>query len=620
MAIIARGAASALGVGAAAFDVLGPGDAAPSAWSSRPPGKPFARVTACDAERSVRPRALFELGLAQVRRELDARDPGWRSKRLGVVVGTSSGGFAALERALAAGSEASAPEWSQSAYFAPLGGIARVLEREPDRLVSLYGACASSALALGLGMRWLEQERFELVIAGGYDAESDWVCAGFDSLKATSAGPPRPFRVERDGMALGEGVGLVALTRSAARAYGFIEGFAATTDAVHITAPDRTGAGLARAAQLALADAGLESHQLGLVSAHGTGTSFNDASEAAALARVFGAREQPLYLHAFKPSIGHTLGAASVLEALAALCALERGLCPASASPGTAMPELAGRVLERNEPLLLERCLKLATAFGGANAALVLALAPGLQRQRSTRTVHLAAASPASHELDLAQIADELVVAVERLPRSDMLSSLAIASAGQTLQAAGRAGLRLDRARTGVVVGSVAATIEANAELGVRILARGPEHAEPRRFPATSPNACAGHVAIAFGLGGPSHAVGAGAGAALEALLVARDWVAAGDADAMLVVAAEQTGAAARSSLERLGIPVLEQGALSVLVSTTAMGPVLDEALIERATQAAHDPENIGFRGLGALCQAASLPGFSAFGSVRPPE
>ena len=106
MAIIARGAASALGVGAAAFDVLGLGDAAPSAWSSRPPGKPFARVTACDAERSV-------------------------------VVGTSSGGFAALERALAAGSEASAPEWSQSAYFAPLGGIARVLEREPDRLVSL---------------------------------------------------------------------------------------------------------------------------------------------------------------------------------------------------------------------------------------------------------------------------------------------------------------------------------------------------------------------------------------------------------------------------------------------------------------------------------------------------
>jgi 3-oxoacyl-[acyl-carrier-protein] synthase II len=619
-AIVAFGAASALGVGRAAFDVGGPGERPRQAWSTRAGGKPFARVGACHAPRPDRPRALLDLGLAQVVQQLTELDPAWRGRRLGVIIGTSSGGFAALERAIDGSPEHDHGNWQKSAYFAPLGGVAASLGREPTRLVSLYAACASSTLALGLGLRWLELDEVELVIAGGYDAESDWVCAGFDALKATSHAAPRPFRAERDGMALGEGVALLALARGSTAAYGFLRSFAATTDGVHITAPDRTGQSLARAATSALAAAGLEPAEVDFVSVHGTGTSYNDAAEAAALCAVFGENAAQMCVHAFKPSVGHTLGAAGALESLAALSALQRGVVPASASPGTPMPELPARLHDQNVATPVEHCLKLSTAFGGANAAVVLSRRASPPHLRTRRKVYLIAAGTVCTELDLQRLTGLMIAPSERLPRSDVLSGLAVAASAEALRAATSHGFLLERQRTGVVVGTVGATLQANAEFAARVLARGVQHAEPRRFPGTSPNAAPGHVAIAFGLGGPSHAVGAGPWAACEALEVARDWLGAGDADAFLVVAAEQAGTAARAALLAQGLPALEQGSFALLLATAAGGPLLDEELVARARSLSEEPGNAGFRGLEAFCRAAGLPGPVGFGSVRPPE
>jgi 3-oxoacyl-[acyl-carrier-protein] synthase-1/3-oxoacyl-[acyl-carrier-protein] synthase II len=508
-----------------------------------------------------------------------------------MVIGSSSGALAALERQLAGAgdaSDASDADWSRTSYFAPLTGVASVLGKRPERLVALYGACASSALALGLGMRWLELGLCELVIAGGYDAESDWVGAGFDSLKATSAGPPRPFREDRDGMALGEGAALLALAPVARRAYGFLLGFGATSDAVHITAPDRTGRGLARAAERALGDAGVPASAIDFVSVHGTGTSYNDASEATALGLVFGERANQLPLHAFKPAVGHTLGAASALESLAALNALERGLLPASASSGAPMAGLPSTLLEHNRPAAVAHCLKLATAFGGANAALVLGREQQSMRPRHARPVYLVAAGPAVDRLDLERVVPELVAPVERLPRSDALSGLAVAAGAAALARAHSVGLNIDRPRTGVVVGSVGSTLDADAEFGARISARGAEHAEPRRFPATSPNACAGHVAIAFGLTGLAHAVGTGAEAALEALEVARDWIAAGDVDAVLVIAVEQGGPTSERVLAASGLAPVRPGARGLVLAAEPLGPELDESRLDTRAAVPH--------------------------------
>lgn len=618
-AVVAYGAASALGLGRVAFDVGGPQAKPASAWSVRAPGKPFGRVRECTADRADRPRALLQHALTQLEQQLDAFNPRWRSLRVGVVIGTSSGGFAALERALSAGPAASPADWNKSAYFAPLEAVRATLQRPPERLVSLYAACASSALSIGLGLRWLELGEVELVLAGGYDAESDWVCAGFDALRATSAGNPRPFRAERDGLALGEGAALLALVPRAERALGWVRGFAATTDAVHITAPDRTGRSLARAAGQAVVGAGLAPNQIDFVSVHGTGTSFNDAAEAAALRLVFGVQADQLALQAFKSVVGHTLGAAGALESLSALSALEHGVVPASASPGTPMPELAAAVPEENLPRPVEHCLKLATAFGGANAALVLSRAAESLRTRPRRPVYVIGVGEPRFELDTARLAGLLACSSERLPRSDTLSLLAVAAGAEALRAS-RALAAVDRLRTGVVVGSVGASLQADEEFSRRLLERGREHAEPRRFPATSPNACAGHVAIAFGLGGPSHAVGAGAGAALEALEVACDWLSAGDADAMLVVAAEQGGSTASRALQARGLASPEPGAFSLLLSTVPPGILVDEALRAEARRLALNPENPGFRSLWQWSRAAGLPGPDGFGSVRPPE
>src|SRR5207244_706642 len=96
------------------------------------------------------------------------------------------------------------------------------------------------------------------------------------------------------------------------------------------------------------------------------------AAEAAALRLVFGERAASLALHAFKSVVGHTLGAAGALESLSALSAFENGVVPASASYGTPMAELPARILGENLAAPVEHCLKLSTAFGGANAALVL--------------------------------------------------------------------------------------------------------------------------------------------------------------------------------------------------------------------------------------------------------
>jgi 3-oxoacyl-[acyl-carrier-protein] synthase-1/3-oxoacyl-[acyl-carrier-protein] synthase II len=619
-AIVAFGAVSALGEERAAFDVGGAGEPARSAWSERGGGKPFGRAISCRSPRPERPRALLELGLRQVAQQLTRRNAEWRRVRVGLIVGTSSGGFAALERALAGSAEYDAANWPRSAYFAPLVGAGECLGCEPVRLVSLYAACASSTLAIGLGLRWLELDEVDLVIAGGYDAESDLVCAGFDALKATSRGMPRPFRAERDGMALGEGVALLALEREAVDALGGVSGFGATTDAVHITAPDRSGRSLARAAQLALADARLTPSEVDFVSVHGTGTPFNDAAEAAALSTVFGAEAAEKVLHAFKASAGHTLGAAGALEALSALSALGRGVLPASASPGTPMPELSARLLHVNTPGPTQRCLKLSTAFGGANAALVLSRLREPHRARARRPAYLLAAGTPCRELDVAQLRELLVTSPERLPRSDALSALAVAAAAEALRAGAAAGLVCERSRLGVIVGSVSSTLEAGSDFAARAHERGLEHAEPRRFPATSPNASAGHVAIAFGLGGPSHAVGSGLEAFCEALEVARDWLGAGDADQVMVVAVEADGGAAGPALEALGLVAPARGGFAALVGVQPGGPLLDAALLATARRVARAPQNLGFRGLHAFCTAAGLPGPGAFGSVPAPE
>nr|UXE44718.1 hypothetical protein Hi04_10k_c3120_00020 [uncultured bacterium] len=589
VAVLAAGALSPLGRGDAAT-APGPSGERPRSFVQHDPDLARAGLRRPRAARAPvglvergpeRAHALLETVARDLVERLERAMPAWRERRVALVVGTSAGGLSSLEpalRQLASGEELASERARAAFYDAPLARIAPLFGK-PVRIVSLLGACTASTLALGLGCRLLEAGEAELVIAGGYDALTDFLATGFEALGATTESEPLPFRAARDGMALGEGAALLALVRAGAvaphAARGFILGFGATSDATHVTAPDPTGRGLARAARAALLDAAIGPDAVELVSAHATATRHNDSAEAAALALTFGPALANVVIHPFKAVVGHTLGAAGALETLAGLDALAAGALPAAGGDGAVDPGFAGRLLSVNEPGAPRVCLKLSAAFGGSNAALVLGAAA---EPAGTSTSRAARAAPARRsvaslfegalvtEPDFDLIARRTRLDEVRRARLERASALAVTAVAAALEAVGP----FDPETTGVVVGTVAASLEADELFDARRRERGVAGVEPRRFPATSPNLPAGACSIAFGLRGPAFAVGGGPTSAAEAFAVAENLVAAGDAERVLVVVCNDVGPVTRALCRSAGFPLPEDGARVRVVGVAA--------------------------------------------------
>jgi 3-oxoacyl-[acyl-carrier-protein] synthase II len=594
IAILAYGAVSALGEGQAAVSAGTPGApaalaiardddleraglarpfAARVAIGSRPSGPEVGRGRADRQQADDRVDVLLNRALVACLDGLGRVRPSWTRERVGLVLGTSSGGMRAAEQAFDAVARGeSITDFEAAMYYGPMARAARRLGRPLDPAVLVLGACASSTIAIGLAARWLQRGACDVVLAGGFDEVTRFVAAGFESLHAVTASPPpRPFRVGRDGMSLGEGAGVVALGRftdaGERRAALVITGFGASSDAVHLTAPDREGGGLARAAAAALAEAG--NPDVELVSAHATATPYNDPSEARGLARALGEeRARQVVIHPFKAQIGHTLGAAGVLELLAVTDAIERGVMPAAAGEGDLDVESPARLLARAELGAPRVALKVSSAFGGANASLVVATEPvpraGVTAvaPRVARSAFVHQAVHVESEPGIEELSASTRTPVDRLLRADPLTRLALAAIAR-LEALGR-----PLAGAGVVVGSALATLETNALFAARIRERGARAAEPRRFPYTSPNAVAGQCSIAFGLSGPNFSVGGGMHASLEALATAAVLVEGRDAEWIVVVGVDEVGPAAAAFGER----ALRSGAVAVLVGAEA-GP-----------------------------------------------
>ncbi len=585
VAIVAYGALSALGEGddAASAGVVGEaarlGIAHDAELADAGLARPFVARVRIDERDEDRATAILRRALASCANELDRVRPRWRDERVGLVLGTSSGGMRSAERLF------DGVTTSEATYFAPMQNAANALGvaggLAPATLV--LAACASSTIAIGLATRWLEVGDCDIVIAGGFDAVSVFVAAGFEALRATTATPPpRPFRVGRDGMALGEGAAVLALARAdgtdVARAY--VTGFGASADAVHLTAPDRTGAGVVRAASRAMREAGRNARGIDLVSPHATATPFNDPAESRALATLLGTHAANVPLQPFKAQIGHTLGAAGVLETLACVDAIARGVLPASAGTGELDPDAPARLLDVAEASPVRAALKLSSAFGGANAALVVARDPDGAIACASRDAFVGRAVHVDRDPDVAVLAARLGVAVDRVARADALTRLALEAVARLVDVHG------SLAGAAIVVGQSLATIETNALFHAKIRDRGSRFAEPRRFPYTSPNAVAGECSLAFGLTGPSFAVGSGLHAGVEALAVAALLVRAGDAERAVVVAVDEIGDVAR----RLA-PDATSGAVATLVTASADGAVARIASVELTIAAAATAE-----------------------------
>jgi 3-oxoacyl-[acyl-carrier-protein] synthase II len=234
-------------------------------------------------------------------------------------------------------------------------------------------ACASGTAAIGIAAQWIRAGLCDAAVAGGVDALSELVIRGFASLKALDPERPRPFDRNRAGLSLGEGAGLVLLRAGRHRGAPEVMGQGFSSDAHHMTGPDPTGGGVARAVKAALTSGGVPPERVGFVSAHGTGTVFNDLMEGKALAQVFGHRLSALPVNSVKGAIGHTLGAAGALEAILCGQILRRGQVPPTANLVHLDPEIPLDVVHgAPRPGTYHTVVSTSSGFGGINAALVL--------------------------------------------------------------------------------------------------------------------------------------------------------------------------------------------------------------------------------------------------------
>lgn len=298
-------------------------------------------------------------------------------ERVAVVVGTALGGVEEGNKALAG--DGRRRRLRDALYDAPGHNLARWLGcRGP--VITVSTACASGATALAMGADLLRAGEADAVVAGGYDVLCRFVMRGFNALRALTREQVRPFDRRRSGLLLGEAAALVLLRRereATGPRLGTLLGYGSASDAVHISAPDPDGRGLDRAVRAALREAGVGHDEIDFVSAHGTGTPLNDPIEAAVFRRVLGARAGAVPVNSIKASLGHTMGAAAVLEALMCLLASQRGLIPPTLhldepDPACELDHVRGAA----RPARPRVCLSTSLGFGGCNAALVLEGAP----------------------------------------------------------------------------------------------------------------------------------------------------------------------------------------------------------------------------------------------------
>jgi 3-oxoacyl-[acyl-carrier-protein] synthase II len=306
-------------------------------------------------------------------------DPG----RAGVIYGTGVGGFETLvEQVLVCDRKGPG---RVSPFLVPMmmsnAGAANVSMRfgwhGPSEAITT--ACAAGTHAVTAAARLIASGRCDVAIGGGSEASIQEVAIGaFTNMTAlSSSGESRPFDVRRDGFVIAEGAAALvledmerALARGA-RIYAEIAGGASTADAHHITAPEPQGTGAVACMELALEDAQLSPSDVGHINAHGTSTPLNDLAEARAINKVFGTPGPPVT--STKGLMGHSLGAAGAIEAVASALSIFHGTIPPTAGLEQLDPEIALDVVAGEpRPFTPAPVVSNSFGFGGHNGSLVL--------------------------------------------------------------------------------------------------------------------------------------------------------------------------------------------------------------------------------------------------------
>ncbi|MDQ6995917.1 MAG: beta-ketoacyl-ACP synthase II [Mariprofundus sp.] len=246
--------------------------------------------------------------------------------------------------------------------------------RGPTFAVS--SACSSSNHAIGEAFRMLQHGYADIAVTGGCEASISFgMMKSWQALRVISADTCRPFSLDRSGMVIGEGAGMLVLeTLDHARArgaeiYAELAGFGMSADAEHLIMPSKKGA--CRAMQAALDDAKMAASDIDYINAHGTGTPVNDVSETAAIHDVFSEHARELLVSSTKSMHGHALGAAGSLEGIATVLALRHGILPPTVNFTQADPDCdLDYIVNTAREKKIDMAISNSFAFGGLNSVL----------------------------------------------------------------------------------------------------------------------------------------------------------------------------------------------------------------------------------------------------------
>lgn len=318
------------------------------------------------------------------------RETGYDPYRVGCVIASGIGGQATIEAQLEVMRERGPRQVSPLGVpqYMPNAAAAAVTMKHGLRGQSFQvgSACASGAHGVGVALRMIQYGDADAVVCGGTEATlTEFAAASFRNMQALSeSGVSRPFDLRRDGFVMGEGAGVLILEEAeAAGARGAtvlaeIAGYGSTTDAHHLTAPEPSGAPAARAIELAMADAGTGPAEIDYINAHGTSTELNDAAETAAIKRALGEEARRIPVSSTKSAVGHLLGAAGAVEAVATVRTLLTGVVAPTLGYEVPDPELdLDYVPGESRPLITGNgrpalALSNSFAFGGHNVTLAI--------------------------------------------------------------------------------------------------------------------------------------------------------------------------------------------------------------------------------------------------------
>ena len=289
-------------------------------------------------------------------------NPGLDLTETALILSTTKGNIDLLEK------NTSFPK--NRVYLTELGKVIGDFFGFKNEPIVVSNACVSGGLALAVAKRFIAAGKFEQAIVIGGDLVSDFVVSGFNSFQAISATPCAPFSKDRSGISIGEAAAAILVSCRNPKNSPVVSliGEATANDANHISGPSRTGDGLVKCMEKALQDAGITGKEVSYISAHGTGTMYNDEMEAVALNRL---NLTSIPLNSFKGYYGHTLGASALLESILTKHSLLRNELFTSLNYRESGVPFPLNIIRENRKESLKYALKTASGFGGCNLALI---------------------------------------------------------------------------------------------------------------------------------------------------------------------------------------------------------------------------------------------------------